>query len=107
MNKIEFVNCTPHKIVLNDGREFEPSGNVARIKSSYTEFVNDICKPTYGNVEGLPQPKVGVFYIVSMMVASAPGMSLLRDDLVVPATGHPLAVRKNGQIVSVPGFIKL
>lgn len=29
-----------------------------------------------------------------------------REDFVCPATGHPEAVRVNGQIVSVPGFVR-
>jgi hypothetical protein len=29
-----------------------------------------------------------------------------RSDLVSPATGHPDCVRENGQIKSVPGFVR-
>lgn len=33
---IEFVNLTPHDIVLNDGRVFRASGTVARVSSTHT-----------------------------------------------------------------------
>ena len=55
----------------------------------------------YGEVQGLPDPKPGARYIVSAMVAGATE----RGDVVVPATGHPEVIRKDGQVFSVPGFI--
>ena len=35
---MQFINCTPHVINLNDGSCIEPSGNIARVESSYTSF---------------------------------------------------------------------
>ena len=69
---MQFVNCTPHVIRLNNGE-----------------------------VQGLPDPKPGTRYIVSAMVAGATN----RMDVVVPATGHPECIRKDGQVYAVPGFI--
>ena len=42
-------------------------------------------------------------YIVSALVASA---CHARKDAVSPATGHPDAVRKDGQVYFVPGFVR-
>lgn len=98
-----YVNCTPHAITLNDGTTFPPSGNVARVSSSFTEFdADNVCTVQYGELTGVPEPKDGVLYIVSAMVLAASN----RTDLVAPATGHPLCVRENGFIKSVPGFVR-
>lgn len=109
---MQFINCTPHAIYLNDGRVFEPSGTVARVQANITEFDSDgIATQFFGVVENLPEPKEGTMYIVSALVmtqAFAEG----RRDVVAPATGHPDCVRskdpgpKYGFIISVPGFIK-
>ena len=103
MLSVQFVNCTPHAIIMNDGREFEPCGSVARVSNSFTEFdAQGVCSVKYGAVEGVPAPADGVLYIVSAMVLAASD----REDLVAPATGHPQCVRENGRIVSVPGFVR-
>lgn len=99
---MEFVNLTPHAIVLNDGRVFEPSGVVARVSNTFTDFVDDVCEVRYGDLENVPAPKEGVIYIVSAMVLAASN----RADLVAPATGHKDCVRNEGRIVSVPGFVR-
>lgn len=100
---MNFINCTPHTINLNDGRSFEPSGILPRVSSSFTTFSDDVCEVVYGQVEGLPEPVAGTYYIVSAMVLAA---CKDRSDLVAPATGHPACVRENGRIVSVPGFVR-
>lgn len=102
---MNYVNVTPHAIVLNDGRKFEPSGLVARVSSSFTVFVGDVCETTYGEVSDLPAPVEGTMYIVSSMVLTA--LAGTRRDVVAPATGHPECVRnEKGHIVSVPGFTR-
>ena len=98
----KFVNCTPHAIKLNDGRVFDPSGSVARVSSSFTDFTDDICTVVYGDLTGVPDAAEDTFYIVSAMVLSAS----TRKDLVAPATGHKDCIRDDkGFIVSVPGFV--
>ena len=98
---MEYLNFTPHPIVLNDGRSFESCG-VARVAASFTDFDGDICRQQFGAVEGLPEQQDGVLLIVSAMVLAASD----RLDLVAPATGHPMTARnERGHIVSVPGFI--
>lgn len=104
---VQFVNCTPHAIKLNSGAVYEPSGNVARVAQSISEFdENGIAVQSFGSVTGLPEPKENTIYIVSAMVlgrAQAEG----RTDVVAPATGHKDCVRDDaGRIVSVPGFLK-
>ena len=102
---MKFINLTPHNIRLNDGRIFEPSGVVARVSTSFTEFKNDISKLIYGDVINLPSIiDDNIVYIVSALVLSA--LNGYRPDVVAPATGHPDCIRdSNGYIVSVPGFV--
>ena len=100
---MKIINLTPHVVRLNDGREFQPSGTVARVASNYTEFNADgIASVEFGQVQGLPAPEDGTIYVVSAMVASA----AKRNDVVSPATGHRDCVRKDGQVFSVPGFVR-
>ena len=100
---VQFVNCTPHEVRLNDGRVFPPSGILVRVSTKYSKFDADgIASAEYGELE-LPDELPNVVYIVSAIVKAAAPQ---RSDLVCPATGHPDAVRVNGQIVSVPGFIR-
>jgi hypothetical protein len=98
------INLTPHIIRLNDGTEYPPSGVVARVSAWYTrcDGTLPVYKVVYDEVTGLPAHQDGVEYIVSSKVAAA---CLGRRDLLVPATAHPEAVRRDGQVYSVPGFI--
>jgi len=134
------VNLTPHVVRINDGREFPPSGTVARVTADHEsagviyphgvvrreddDEVFPLYRVRYSGIEGLPAPKRScnacegatcpgmepgdtcgekVFFIVSALVAQA---AKGRDDLLVPATGHQDAVRKDGQVFSVPGFVR-
>lgn len=76
--------------------ECHPSGKVARV-----EFSN-FCFSTvfYGEIENLPEPEEGTIYIVSAMVLAA-AKEKGRTDVV-----HPDCIRKDGFIVSVPGFVR-
>lgn len=104
---MNFVNCTPHDIVLNNGTTFKPSGTVARVSSydSLHSYVDGIpfYVQTFGLISDLPDPQDNTFYIVSAMVKAATD----RKDVVAPATNNSLTVRSDkGHIVSVPGFIR-
>jgi hypothetical protein len=102
---MNFINFTPHTIVLNNGVQF-PSQGVARVNNSFTPFdENGVCDVVFGDLVGLPEPQEGTMYIVSALVLSA-AKAAGRTDCVAPATGHPNCVRKDGFIVSVPGFIR-
>ncbi len=75
MSQITIINLTPHVVRLNDGREFQPSGVVARVKATYQPqvFVGliddedrrgegfvEIFKTTFSEIEGLPPTQVSV-----------------------------------------------
>lgn len=103
---MNFVNCTTHDIVLNNGTTFQPSGAVSRVSSynSLHSYVDGIpfYIQTFGVIADLPDPQDDTVYIVSAMVKSATD----RKDAVAPATNSSLTVRNDkGHIVSVPGFI--
>jgi len=101
---LNYINLTPHTIVLNDGREFQPSGIIARVSVQFGPIVNDVSVQSYGNVVDLPEPKDDTCYIVSGIVLAACGG---RVDVVAPATGHKDCVRnEKGHIVSVPCFTR-
>jgi hypothetical protein len=101
---MNYINLTPHPICMNDGRQFHPSGKIARVQASFSDVVDDVCVQQFGDVQDLPAPQDGVCYIVSAMVLSACDD---RDDVVAPATGHPDTMRNDkGHIISVPGFVR-
>lgn len=124
-----FMNLTPHTVNLNDGREFRPSGQVARVTATLVEVnqcpmqgedcghmletgrcSQECCrtrlfKQSFGEVTGLPDPAEGVVYVVSGLVLSALNGS--RPDVVAPATSHHECRRnEHGQVASVPGFVR-
>lgn len=101
----KFINLTPHSITLNSGTCY-PSDGIARVSNSFSAFDADgVCQCVYGDIVGLPAPVADTYYIVSALVLSA-AKAVNRTDCVAPATGHPDCVRKDGFIVSVPGFVK-
>lgn len=101
-----FLNLTPHTLNVHSHNpsdpqfKIEPSGEVARVQDKYTikghvEGI-PIYNVTYGDVEGLPEPQDGVFYIVSGQTKAAvperedvlsPG-ELIRDE-----NGRPIGCR--------------
>ena len=88
---------------------YPATGKIARVANTFSNFCCGISKVFYGEVENLPEPKRGTMYIVSAMVLSAENAkpkSYRRKDLIAPATGHPDCIRKDGFIVSVPGFVR-
>lgn len=88
MTKI--MNYTPHDVVVMDENKEVlhtfPSVSVARCTVKQANagdvFGIPVMKQEYGEVEGLPEEKEGVYYIVSFLVQDAlPD----RKDLLVPA----------------------
>ena len=88
------INLTPNPITIHgtsDVITVPPSGKVARV-SSTPGVVRHILPcgapvytaPTFGVVEGLPDPTPGILYIVSAVVLSR---CVGRDDVVGPGTG--------------------
>lgn len=105
----KFINLTPHDIKLNDGTIYPATDKVARVENTFSNFCCGISKVFYGEIENLPEPEDGTYYIVSAMVLAANNSKpkcRRRGDLVSPATGHPDCKRENGFIVSVPGFVR-
>ena len=121
-----FINCTPHALTWlvwipeaeswGNPTTLPASGNVARVATvregvegflvqenpEHGNRVVRVVRQTTGEVTGLPSPVPGTIYIVSGMVLEALGGS--RQDVVAPDTGAD-AVRENGQIVAVRGFV--
>jgi hypothetical protein len=103
---MKLVNCTPHALTV-DGVILAPSGIVPRCATVRSEVPfwggHRLVRQTFGEVTGLPAPAPETVYIVSGMVLSA--LSGARDDVVAPDTGAD-ALRENGQIVGVRGFVQ-
>lgn len=91
-----FVNLTPHDVTVIKGNgqsmTIPKSGDVARCSQTRKDVdqINDIMLSVtqFGDVEGLPEPRWGVWFIVSALVRAgvphrkdvlSPG-ALVRDD---------------------------
>jgi len=110
---IEIINATPHPIVLKTSSKeitYPKSDILARVETK-SKKVDDIevevYENVYGDVQGLPKEKNGVYYIVSAMVLSANKESNnKRTDLIAPDTSpNGGAIRDGGQIKAVTRFV--
>lgn len=108
---MEIINVTPHSISLaNEAGEivatFSPSGEKVRVATHQevvgTLFGAEVRQTVYGDLTGLPQPREGVVYLASSLVAQQAAREG-RTDVVAPDTGAT-AIRENGQVVAVRGF---
>jgi hypothetical protein len=119
------INLTPHALTLRamvDGQPVDttipPSGTVARVsvtpgvllgRGSDAAKICDACPlytaPTLGAAEGLPDPAIGVIYVVSGRVLDA---SVGRRDVFGPGTGPADgAVRDDGgRIIAVTRLVQ-
>lgn len=102
-------NFTPHKVVLvkSDGDRIEipPEGTVPRVRMEVRETGEVLGVPVVetvaAGVEGLPEPRPGVYYIVSRAVAAAcPDRDdlLVPDDLVRDGEGRVIGARRLARI---------
>ena len=112
----EFVNLTPHEVTVYDSAgqnvvlKIPPSGKVARVTtaSKIVGYLNGIPvrRTEYGEIQGLPEPREGVIYIVSTIVLIAlreKGMK--RDDVIAPDTNPDSIIRdKDGRVIGVKYF---
>jgi len=114
MGPFEIVNLTPHQITLS-----APAGNaghalgfegVARVASVPGQLEDlggvpvPVARPTtFGEITGLPDPKPGVVYVTSMMVAQV----AKRPDVLSPGTGPADEPIRNaaGQIKAVTRLV--
>lgn len=101
------INLCPHAIHLYDGTlvcNYPPSGAVARCEEMtspvyHLDATLPVVNKTYGEIIGLPAPKEGTVYIVSMLIRTlCPG----RSDLLSPGD----AVRDaEGKIIGCTNFV--
>jgi hypothetical protein len=109
------VNLTPHALVLlgPSGEEtiIPPSGAVARVTSrpGAAEALEGVPVPVigatvFGEVEGLPAPVPGTYYLVSGLVAGRTS----RADVLAPATGPNDNARRDeaGRITGVRALVR-
>ena len=103
---MNFVNCTPHALTILGLGTLPASGVVPRCTTSRVEMPPigglRLVRQEVGAVTGLPDAAPDTIYIVSGMVLGA--LNGTRSDVVAPDTGAD-AVRENGQIVAVRGFV--
>ena len=94
----KFINLTPHTITINNGTKYNPSGKVARVENQFSNFCCGISTVFYGEIENLPEPEEGTIqqWYQQQQKRKAEQMWY-----------HPDCVRKDGFIVSVPGFVRL
>jgi len=115
MKNVKFVNLTPHEIVVYMKDDIEqmripPSGKVARVSVIRQQVKEIEGIPVYncefGNVEGIPEPKEGVIYIVSTLVRQAlTRRGEIRADVIAPDTSPDSVVRdKEGKTIGVRAF---
>lgn len=111
---MELINLTPHVLRLYAPDQETvvaeiPSHGVARVASTPGELSDiglpvPVATPTqFGAVEGLPAPRPGVVYVVSLLCAQA----AKRADVLSPGTGpHDGCVRDaEGRIAGVTRLI--
>jgi len=105
---MNIINLTPHDInlLLEDDVIVFKSKGIARVqqKEALDEYFDrvPIYKNKYGEVEGLPEEKDGVYYIVSFVVASA--LKDKRNDLLIVTKTER---NEKGQIIGCYGFARL
>ncbi len=86
---MQFINLTSHDInEVTTGLTIPASGRIARVKSSTTKVAEHqqvpIYSSTFGAIEGLPEPKPNVIYIVSALALHA--VPANRQDVVSPGS---------------------
>jgi hypothetical protein len=104
---MKFINLTPHALTVEGLGTIPASGSIARVSVNSTDVGTvggiRLRAQLKGQVTGLPAPADDTIYIVSGMVLDALG-GLRRGDVVAPDTGAD-AIRENGQIIAVRGFV--
>jgi len=108
--KVRIINLTPHPVTVvgQDGEPthvFMPSVPVPRCREEVVTLGDldgiPLVRKTLGQVENLPDPQEGVYYIVSLAVAQAarrPDL-LVPDDMVRDEQGSILGCRRFAVVV--------
>ena len=99
-----FINLTAHTInEVTTGLEIPTSGIVARVKQETKKIASHAGVPLYtsvfGEVEGLPEPREGIVYIISALALNAAPVN--RTDVVAPGN---LQRNEHGQPIGCVGF---
>jgi hypothetical protein len=110
---IGVINLTPHKVTIYDKEgkkvieEIPPSGAVARVAVTSRVVgrlgVIPIRKVEYGEIENLPDPMEGIYYIVSSVVLVAlREKGINRPDVLAPDTNPDSVIRDSeGRVIGV------
>lgn len=109
----KIINLTPHDVVVHlegEKKIYPKSGEVARVTTKSVQVGEvdgvPVFEQTYGEIEGLPDPQDGVYYIVSLVVRQA-AQAQGRTDVISPDTSPSGAVRNEaGQIIGTKGFVR-
>lgn len=113
----KFVNLNKHVISVFLGHaktclDFPPDGRVATVSVKQEEvggidFPNGLVmlvQNVYGDIQGLPEPEEGTYYIVNAIVLERAKLAG-RRDCIAPDTG-PTAIRdEKGQVKAVCRFV--
>jgi len=109
-------NLTPHPLVIlcvAGTQRIPQSGDIARVRSRQVplDSVADVPVFTteYTEIDGLPEPKPGVTYIVSSLVQHAiKQLGMHRPDVLSPGTGpNDSAVKEGGRIAAVTRLVRV
>ncbi len=104
---MNFINLTPHALNVEGLGTIQASGIIARVSVTQLDVGTRggvrLRTSVKGEVVGIPAPAEGTIYIVSGMVLDALG-GTRKGDVVAPDTGSD-AIRENGQIMAVRGFV--
>lgn len=114
---MKYINLTERVVRLNDGREFFPSGIVAKVGVQFNATQHRFIPEEYADekidlyninkhvLDLPPEDTTGtITYIVDIDVLEALYPERM-GDILSPAYGHPDCVFENGEIFSVPGFV--
>lgn len=114
------LNLTPHPITLDVGGsrvDVPIAGPIARVASTPGVEVERLAlvggvpvysAPTWGEIEGLPEPVEGAIFIVSALVGAAlRERGIVRPDVVCPGTGpDDGAIRDHGRVRAVTRLVR-
>lgn len=116
---IELLNFTPHRNMAYcpDGASPIPLPQVGNARATPVPVPAGVVDAfggvpvhvvTYGEITGLPEPREGVFLVVSMLIAQLrPDRDDLGfpDDLVRDAEGSIIGFRSLGRVPTIPSSI--
>ena len=103
----QIINLTQHPIKdLMSGKTYEPSGTIARVHYEAKQIDDvdgaPIFEMVYGKIYNLPEPKKGVYYLVSSVVLNAlAAHGSDRRDCIAP---YRTVRGKNGEALACRGF---